>query len=130
MKRREFIKNGTLAAAAMGVAPALMSCIPRQNQLWIPKGGYEISQLDTLVEAYYGDPDDVSAVGRARKMQAFIMELTIKAKTRNPNFQIVPQDTLEFAHVDGNVNNPYDWNFLNLINGWGIEDFSAHTVTR
>lgn len=138
MKRREFLKTGALAAAAMGAAPTLMSCIPKQmvsvseakqNPIWIPKGG-TIAELMARVEAYYGDPDDVSAVGRARKMQAFIMEIAIKAKTRNPNFQVVPQDTLEFAHIDGNANNPYDWNLLNLLNGWGIEDFSARTVTR
>jgi len=63
-------------------------------------------------------------------MQALIMEIAIKAKTRNPNFQIVPQDTLEYAHIDGNANNSYDWNLLNLLDGWGIENFSATTVTR
>jgi len=139
MKRKEFLKTGTLAAAAMGVAPSLMSWIPnhmvsvsefKQNQLWIPRGGLTIAELDAKVEEYYGDPDDVSDVGRARKMQALIMELAIKAKTRNPNFQVVPQDTLQYAHIDGNANNSYDWNLLNLLDGWGIENFSPATVTR
>jgi endo-alpha-1,4-polygalactosaminidase (GH114 family) len=139
MNRKEFLKNGTLAAAALGVAPALMSWIPnhmvsvsgfKQNPPWIPKGGYTIAELNARVEAYYGDPDDVSVVGRARKMQALIMEIAIKAKTRNPNFQVVPQDTLEYAHIDGNANNSYDRNLLNLLDGWGIENFSANTVTR
>jgi len=126
------------AAAVMGAAPPLMSWIPKrasvgeltQNLPWIPKGGYTIAQLNGKVEEYYGDPDDVSDVSRARKMQALIMELAIKAKTRNANFQIVPQDTLEYAHIDGNANNPYDLNVLDLLDGWGIEDFSATTVTR
>jgi len=130
MKRREFLKTGTFAAAAIGVSPALMSCISNQNPSWIPKGGLTIAELNAIVEEYYGDSDDVSAVGRARKMQALIMELTIKAKTRNPNFQVVPQDTLEYAHIDGNVNNSYDQNFINLLDGWGIENFSATTVTK
>ena len=139
MNRKEFLKTGTLAAAAMGVAPSLMSWIPnhmvsvsefKQNQPWIPKGGLTIAELNAKVEEYYGDPDDVSDVGRARKMQALIMELAIKAKTRNPNFQVVPQDTLQYAHIDGNANNSYDWNLLNLLDGWGIENFSATTVTR
>jgi len=129
MKRREFLKTGTLAAAAMGAAPALMSCISNQNPPWIPKGGYTIAELNAIVEEYYGDPDDVSTIGRARKMQALILELSIKAKTRNPNFQVVPQDTLEYAHIDGNANNSYDRNILNLVDGWGIENFSASTVT-
>ena len=132
MNRKEFLKTGLLAAAAMGAAPALISWIPKfkQNPAWIPKGGFTIAELNAIVEEYYGDPDDVSAVARARKMQALIMELTIKAKTRNPKFQIVPQDTLEYAHIDGNANNAYDWKFLNLIDGWGIENFSATTVSR
>ena len=81
MNRKEFLKNGTLAAAAMGVAPALMS--------WLPRRGISFRQ-NAIVEEYYGDPDDVSDVGRARKMQALIMELAIKAKSRNSKFQVVP----------------------------------------
>jgi len=121
VNRKEFLKNGTLAAAAMGVAPALMS--------WLPRRGISFRQ-NAIVEEYYGDPDDVSDVGRARKMQALIMELAIKAKNRNPKFQVVPQDTLEYAHIDGNPNNPYDKNLTKLLDGWGIENFSATTVTR
>ena len=139
MNRKEFLKTGMLAAAAIGAAPALMFCTPKhnasagklkQNLPWKPKGGDTIAALNARVEAYYGDPDDVSAIGRARKMQAFIMEVAIKAKTRNPNFQVIPQDTLEYAHIDGNVDNAYDWNLLNLLDGWGIENFSPTTVTR
>ena len=139
MNRKDFLKTGMFAAAAMGVPPALMSWIPnhkvsgsefKQFPTWIPKGGHTIAELNAIVEKYYGDPDDVSDVGRAHKMQALIMELTIKAKMRNPNFQVVPQDTLEYAHIDGNTNNSYDWNLLNLLDGWGIENFSDTTVTR
>ncbi|MEZ4745513.1 MAG: hypothetical protein R3C41_05525 [Calditrichia bacterium] len=135
MNRKEFLKTSLL----MGAASVLTSWIPKhllagndpkQNPLWKPKGGATIAELNALVEKYYGDPDDVSDVARARKMQAFIMELAIKAKTRNPNFQVVPQDTLEYAHIDGNTDNEYDWNFLNLLDGWGIENFSPTTVTR
>lgn len=131
VNRKVFLKNGLLAAAAAGVAPSAMSWIPgHQDPKWIPKGGRTIAALNALVEKYYGDPDDVSDVGRARKMQAFIMELAIKAKTRNPKFQVVPQDTLQYAHIDGNPDNTYDSDFLNLLDGWGIEDYSATTVSR
>ncbi len=139
MNRKEFLKTGAFAAAALGATPALMSWVSNQklpvNALnqhshWIPRGGHTITALNALVEEYYGNPDDVSDVGRARKMQALIMELAIRAKTRNPNFQIIPQDTLEYAHVDGNPNNAYDPNVINLLDGWGIEDFSTTTVTR
>lgn len=139
MNRKEFLKTGMLAAAAVGVAPNLMFCTSRDSgsaststpdSLWIPRGDATIAELKALVEQYYGDPDDVSAIGRARKMQAFIMEIAIHAKSRNPNFQIVPQDTLQYAHVDGNPDNPYDRNLLNLLDGWGIENFSPTTVNR
>lgn len=115
MNRKDFIKAVSLTAAALGIAPSALIGNP---------------DLLAIVEAYYGDPDDVSEIGRARKMQAFIMELAIKAKSRNPNFQVIPQDTLQYAHIDGNADNPYDWNLLNLIDGWGIENFSPQTVSR
>ena len=116
MNRKEFLKNGMFAAAAMGTSRLTLHA----SRNW----------TNATVEKYYGDPDDVSAVGRARKMQALIMELAMKARSRNPKFQVVPQDTLEYAHVDGNPNNPYDQNLLKLLGGWGIEDFSPLTVTR
>lgn len=136
MNRKAFLKKSTLAAAALGTASSLLSCISGsakgriQSSSWTPKGAHTIAALNEIVEKYYADPDDVSAVGRARKMQALIMELAIKAKSRNAKFQVVPQDTLEYAHVDGNPNHPYDKNLLDLLDGWGIEDFSPVTVTR
>lgn len=137
MNRKKFLKTGMLAAAAMGTPPLLASWIPgasgsgfSQDPGWKPKGGRTIAELNAIVEKYYGDPDEVSAVGRARKMQALIMEIAIRAKTRNPKFQVVPQDTLEYAHIDGNPDNSYDQDFINLLDGWGIENFSATTVTR
>lgn len=139
MKRKEFLRTCTIATATMVATPSLMSWIPnyakfvgepKQKSFWVPKGGFTVAQLNAIVEDYYGDPDDVSTIGLARKMQALIMELAIKAKTRNPNFQVVPQDTLQYAHIDGNADNPYDWNLLNLLDGWGIENFSTTTVKR
>lgn len=136
MNRKEFLKACTLAAAAVGAAPALISGNPasvsglKQNFASKSRVGSTIAELRAIVEQYYGDPDDVSEIGRARKMQAFIMELAIKAKDRNPNFQVIPQDTLQYAHIDGNADNPYDLNLLSLLDGWGIENFSATTVSR
>ncbi len=136
MKRKDFLKTFTFAAAAMGAAPTLISGKAtsgfsfNSNPTWRPKGGYSQDELLAIVEAYYGNPDDVSEISRAKKMQAFIMELSLKAKSRNPAFQVIPQDTLQYAHLDGNPSNPYDWNLLNLIDGWGIENFSPTTVSR
>lgn len=103
MNRKEFLKTEVLAAAAIITAPTLMS--------WIPQRGLNVTDLNSIVEKYYGNPSDVSAIGRTRKMQALIMEVAIKAKARNPNFQVIPQDTLQYAHIDGDENNPYDWKF-------------------
>ncbi len=122
MNRKDFLRSGALAAAAMG-ASSMISWIPGHT----PSG---FAGFNSIVEDYYGDPDDVTAVGRARKMQALIMELAIQAKSRNPKFQVVPQDTLEYAHVDGNPDSPYDKTFLKLLDGWGIENYSPLTVTR
>jgi endo-alpha-1,4-polygalactosaminidase (GH114 family) len=136
MKRKEFLKAFTLTAAAVGAAPALITGKPfsangfNQYANRIPGDRNTLADLQAIVEAYYGDPDDVSEVGRARKMQALIMELAIRAKGRNPGFQVIPQDTLQYAHIDGIVDNPYDMNLLNLLDGWGIENFSATTVSR
>jgi endo-alpha-1,4-polygalactosaminidase (GH114 family) len=116
MNRKAFLKTGAIAAAAIGTSGFTLHA----SRFW----------QNSLIEKYYGDPDDVSPVGRARKMQALIMELAVKAKSRNPKFQVVPQDTLEYAHIDGNPDNPYDKNLLKLLDGWGIENFSAITVTR
>src|SRR5690348_2940449 len=114
MNRKDFLKSGAAAAAAVGLTPAMISWIVKDNQdpQWKPKRGKTIARVNGVVEKYYGDPDDVTGVGRARKMQALIMELAIKAKSRNPKFQVVPQDTLEYAHVDGNPENKYDSNLI------------------
>lgn len=136
MNRKKFLKACTLAVAAAGAVPALITGKPFSangfNRFTGRIPGYHITRADLqdIVEAYYGDPDDVSEVGRARKMQALIMEIAIRAKGRNPGFQVIPQDTLQYAHFEGNADNPYDQNLLNLINGWGIENFSVTTVTR
>ena len=82
-----------------------------------------------IVEQYYGNPDDASTVPRIRKMQALIMEIAIRAKTRNPYFQVIPQDTLQYAFIDGNSSLGYDQNLIGLLDGWGIESNSAGTLT-
>lgn len=122
MNRKEFLRNGVFAAAAVGAASTLTS--------WLPLASSSFAGMNDVVESYYGDRDDVSEVARARKMQALIMELAIKAKSRNPKFQVVPQDTLEYAHIDGNPAKPYDQNLIKLLDGWGIENFSALTISR
>lgn len=60
-------------------------------------------------------------VGRTHKMQAFIMELALHAKSRNPDFKIIPQDGINLAFVDGDSSKGVQKSLLALVDGWGIE---------
>ena len=60
-------------------------------------------------------------VGRTHKMQAFIMEIALHAKSRNPDFKIIPQDGIDLAFVDGDWNKGVQKSLLSLVDGWGIE---------
>jgi endo-alpha-1,4-polygalactosaminidase (GH114 family) len=61
-------------------------------------------------------------VGRTHKMQAFIMELALHAKTRDPDFKIIPQDAAQLAFVDGDVSKGELPGLLSLVDGWGKEE--------
>ena len=87
----------------------------KQSSTWIPKEGFTVTDLNAIVQEYYGNPDDVSAIGRARKMPALIMEFAIKTKTRNPNFQVILQDTFQHGHIDGKEDNPTTVNRLAIL---------------
>lgn len=139
MKRKDFLKKISFAAALGVSLPVVTSGYTYANGESLSSRleknrtsllGDRLSEIDKIIEAYYGDPDDVSELGRARKMQAFIMELAVKAKSRNPGFQVIPQDTLQYAHIDGKPENDYDMNLLSLVDGWGIENYSSTTVSR
>jgi len=72
----------------------------------------EINQL------YASEP---GLVGRTHKMQAFIMELALHAKTLNPDFKVIPQDAAQLAFIDGDVNNGVLPSLISLVDGWGKE---------
>src|SRR5690606_20417342 len=94
--QKVYNKAFTLAATAVSATPAVLSAnsatrsISKTHPFLKSTEDSGFSDLNALVEAYYGNPDDVSDISRAKKMQAFIMELAIKAKSRNPNFQVIP----------------------------------------
>lgn len=73
------------------------------------------AEIDQL---YAGEP---GLLGRTHKMQAFIMELALHAKTRNPDFKIIPQDAAQLAFVDGDVNKGVLEDLVALVDGWGKE---------
>jgi len=72
----------------------------------------EINQL------YASEP---GLVGRTHKMQAFIMELALHAKSRNPDFKIIPQDGINLAFIDGDWNKGVQKGLISLVDGWEIE---------
>jgi endo-alpha-1,4-polygalactosaminidase (GH114 family) len=69
-------------------------------------------------ELYASGP---GVVGRAHKMQAFIMELALHAKARNPDFKIIPQDAAQLAYVDADVSKGKLGSLVSLVDGWGKE---------
>ena len=84
--------------------------------------------LYAKMDALYGDIHDFSSTSRANKMRALIMEIALKAKSRNPNFNIIPQDTTSLAYNNGATNQGLDLDFLKLIDGWGIENTSTYST--
>ncbi len=71
-----------------------------------------------IKELYASEP---GLVGRTHKMQAFIMELALHAKSRNPDFKIIPQDGINLAFIDGDWNKGVQKSLISLVDGWGIE---------
>ncbi|MEZ4764968.1 MAG: hypothetical protein R3C26_17860 [Calditrichia bacterium] len=133
MRQKRILKNKPAYGSRFGSDTLVFpnTCwrvmIPNKIPLWKPKGGATIAELNALVEKYYGNPDDVSDVARARKIRhygAHQGETEIKlsgCSTRH----------FEYAHIDGNTDNAYMIGiFLNLLDGWGIENFSPTTAHR
>jgi len=73
-------------------------------------------------ELYASGPGEL---GRIQKMQAFIMEIALHAKTRNPNFKIIVQDGINLAFEDGEFENGELKELISLVDGWGIEGLLA-----
>ena len=58
------------------------------------------------------------AGNRLQKMQAFIMDISNRAKESKRNFLIIPQDGIDLAFTDGVL----DPNMMKAVDGWGIEE--------
>ena len=71
-----------------------------------------------IVERYNSGGGDL---GRLYKMQAFIMEIALRAKSQNPDFKVIPQDGINLAFTDGELENGVDPYMMALVDGWGIE---------
>ena len=81
--------------------------------------GFSMEALTAKVDELY--EGEVGWEGRLHKMQAFIMEIAIHAKTINPNFKIIPQDGIDLAFIDGDYLNGTLPELMALVDGWGIE---------
>lgn len=78
-----------------------------------------VAEYKKQIDAYYTDA--TGKVGRVHKMQAFIMELALHAKMKNPDFKIIPQNSVFLAYVDGQFRNGENLFFTSFIDGWGVE---------
>ncbi|WP_342431212.1 hypothetical protein [Neobacillus sp. FSL H8-0543] len=83
-------------------------------------GGKTVEELQTHINDLYSD-ETIGTTGRLHRMQAFILELALHAKLKNPDFKIIPQDGIDLAFKDGVSANGVDEGILSLVDGWGIE---------
>lgn len=118
--------QGTPAAdAAVQAAPAADAAAEGATAAETAAAAQEISEEDAEkyekeIEELY-TKDGPGTLGRIHKMQAFLMELALHAKTRNPDFKIVVQGAEYLGFKDGNIKNELDPSMMALIDGWGIE---------
>jgi endo-alpha-1,4-polygalactosaminidase (GH114 family) len=107
-------------AFAFAVAPALLLTMSAAPALAAPpRDPADASALRAQIDALYASGN--GTLGRTHKMQAFIMELALHAKTLNPDFKVIPQDAAQLAFVDGNVENGLLPSLTSLVDGWGKE---------
>ena len=66
----------------------------------------------------------------SKLMQAFLMDIAIYTKSKNPNFKIIPQDRLQLSRINGvsGDTQPFLQELMALVDGWGIESTSASTI--
>lgn len=78
-----------------------------------------LNELNREIDLLYHD--GIGKTGRIRKMQAFILELALHAKTRNPDFKVVAQNAAYLGYIDGQFENG-DQSFIkDLVDGWSTE---------
>ena len=65
--------------------------------------------------------DGPGTIGRIHKMQAFLMELSLHAKEKNPDFKVMIQGAEYLGFTDGNIKKDLQPSMMELIDGWGNE---------
>lgn len=105
----------------------LVSCSDEITNVYNPANDGAINPIIAaqlkaeIVDLYRDDASATAAINRTRKMQAFIMEIALHAKTRNPEFKIIPQDGINLAFEDGDWAKGAKKSLISLVDGWGIE---------
>ncbi len=78
-----------------------------------------VKALNKEIQLLYSDAS--GEVGRIHKMQAFIMELSLHAKTRNPDFKVIAQNAVFLAYNDGRMEKGEQDSIKDLVDGYGVE---------
>lgn len=68
------------------------------------------------------DPTDLSQVDFKREMRLLVQEISVYAKTTNPNFIIIPQNGIELITINSEPEGDIDADYLEAIDGVGQED--------
>ncbi|WP_306352166.1 endo alpha-1,4 polygalactosaminidase [Flavobacterium sp. '19STA2R22 D10 B1'] len=69
-----------------------------------------------------GSKSDDEVVNYRQEMRDFVVGISTKAKSSNPNFIVIPQNGIELISNDDNANGSLNMNYLNAIDGHGQED--------
>lgn len=78
-----------------------------------------VKELNKEINTLYNDAS--GDIGRIHKMQAFIMELALHAKTKNPDFKVITQNAVFLAYKDGKFENGDQESMRDLVDGWSVE---------
>ena len=78
-----------------------------------------LNDLNEEIDTLYHDAE--GRTGRIHKMQAFILELALHAKTQNPDFKIIGQNAPFLAYNDGAFEKGDQSYIKDLVDGWGAE---------
>ena len=78
-----------------------------------------LDRLNGEIDTLYHDAE--GRTGRIHKMQAFILELALHAKSQNPDFKIIGQNAPFLAYNDGTFEKGDQSYMKDLVDGWGAE---------
>ena len=67
-------------------------------------------------------PDDIDVIEKARRMQAFVQNISAYARKTKPGFIVIPQNGAELAFYEANPNNVILTSYISAIDGIGNEE--------